>query len=228
MRSLSSLKEKHQRFLLNAQHRGLLSMGIVPEPSALLKLENVSKAYGTLGVNAVRDVSLSIAPGEFVALMGPSGCGKSTLLNLLGAMDTPTSGSVWVDQENLSQLDDAGLTRLRREKIGFVFQFFNLLSTLTVEENVLLPLQLSRSLSPQEDANKVQEILARVDLSQRRHFFPARLSGGEMQRVAIARALIHQPKIILADEPTGNLDSENGLIILELLRRIAQEQDKTI
>jgi putative ABC transport system ATP-binding protein len=143
-------------------------------------------------------------------------------------MDRPSQGEIWIGETNLSQMDDADLTRVRRERIGFIFQFFNLLSTLTVFENVALPLQLTRRFSSQEIRSRVLSILKTVDLAGRMDFYPARLSGGEMQRTAIARALVHQPDIILADEPTGNLDSENGQIVLEMLRRIAQENEKTI
>lgn len=198
------------------------------DSSPLIRVVHVSRNYGAHSVQAVRDVSMTVARGEFIALMGPSGCGKSTLLNLLGAMDQASEGEIWLDGTNLVQLGEGQLTELRRDRIGFVFQFFNLLSTLTVFENVALPLQLSRRFSAKELRKKVDAILKTVDLSDRAEFYPARLSGGEMQRVAIARALIHEPEIILADEPTGNLDSENGKIVLEMLRRISQEEGRTI
>lgn len=208
----------------------------MPDPSEpKIRLVRVSKDYGAHQVHALCDVSLMVAEGEFVALMGPSGCGKSTLLNLLGAMDQPTSGDIFMHvptgRVNLSQMDDAGLTVFRREQVGFVFQFFNLLSTLTVRENVALPLELGGAKGRMREADRVRkvgEFLALVNLSERSDFFPAQLSGGEMQRAAIARALIHDPALILADEPTGNLDTENGSVILHLLKTIAKEQGKTI
>jgi ABC-type lipoprotein export system ATPase subunit len=195
-------------------------------------VENVSKEYGAHQVRALQEVSLTLREGEFVALMGPSGCGKSTLLNLLGAMDQPSTGDIRIQTPtgtiSLKTLDEAGLTRFRREQVGFVFQFFNLLSTLTVRENIALPLALSGAGSPRAQTDRVEEFLAQVGLQGRQDFFPAQLSGGEMQRVAIARALIHDPAIILADEPTGNLDSENGSHILDLLKDISTRQGKTI
>lgn len=197
-----------------------------------IRVENVSKEYGAHQVRALQEVSLRIQTGEFVALMGSSGCGKSTLLNLLGAMDQPSTGEIHIQTAtgilSLKSLDEMGLTRFRREQVGFVFQFFNLLSTLTVRENIALPLALAGTDSPRTQTDRVEEFLAQVGLQGRQDFFPAQLSGGEMQRVAIARALIHDPSIILADEPTGNLDSENGAHILELLKDISSRQGKTI
>ena len=176
-------------------------------------------------MRALNGISLSVELGEFVALVGRSGCGKSTLLNLAGAMDLPTSGEVLVDGIATASLDDAGLTRLRREKIGFVFQSFQLLHTLTALENVELPLQLARRSGTREQALKA---LNDVGLDGMPHRFPHQLSGGQMQRVAIARALVHSPRILLADEPTGNLDTATGNAVLELLRAIAGQRTMSI
>jgi ABC-type lipoprotein export system ATPase subunit len=190
----------------------------------ILSLQNVSKDYLTDGqpVHALSGLSLNVERGDFVALVGRSGCGKSTLLNLAGAMDFPTSGKVLLDGVATSSLDDGGLTRLRREKVGFIFQSFQLLHTLTVFENVELPLLLAGKSNPREAA---RERLAWVELAGLGQRFPHQLSGGQMQRVAIARALIHSPSILLADEPTGNLDTTTGNVILELLRRLTREQN---
>ena len=196
--------------------------------STLIEVQDLSKCYGEHHVNALRGISLQIQPGEFVALMGPSGCGKSTLLNLLGAIDKPTDGQILIAGENLLNKNDSAVTQFRREKLGFIFQFFNLLSTLTAAENVSLPLDLDPKLREPERRQRVAAILERVNMGHRTDFYPAQLSGGEMQRIAIARALVHQPQIILADEPTGNLDTENGQSILELLRTLAQEEGQTI
>lgn len=194
----------------------------------VIQIESLRKHYGEHHVNALKGVSLSVQPGEFVALMGPSGCGKSTLLNILGTIDRPTSGSVLIQGQPVFENDEKALTDFRRTKLGFIFQFFNLLSTLTVQENVSLPLDLDDRLSEAERQQRVSVMLERVGMTQRADFFPAQLSGGEMQRVAIARALVHQPEIILADEPTGNLDTENGNAILQLLREISGEQGQIV
>jgi putative ABC transport system ATP-binding protein len=190
----------------------------------ILSLQNVSKDYLTDGqrIPALSNLSLGMKRGEFVALVGRSGCGKSTLLNLAGAMDFPTAGQVLVDGISTSSLKDAGLTQLRREKVGFIFQSFQLLHTLTVFENVELPLLLAGKPNAREAA---RERLAWVELGDLGHRYPHQLSGGQMQRAAIARALIHSPSILLADEPTGNLDTTTGNVILELLRRLAREQN---
>ncbi len=163
--------------------------------------------------------------GEFVALVGRSGCGKSTLLNLAGAMDLPTTGEARIDGEATASFDDAGLTRMRREKIGFVFQSFQLLHTLSAVENVELPLQLAGRSGARELALRG---LRDVGLEGMEHRFPHQLSGGQMQRVAIARAIVHSPKLLLADEPTGNLDTSTGNSVLELLQRVARERKMAI
>ncbi len=190
----------------------------------ILSLQEVSKDYLTDGqpVHALSGLSLNVERSEFVALVGRSGCGKSTLLNLAGAMDFPTSGKVLLDGVSTSSLNDSGLTQLRREKIGFIFQSFQLLHTLTVFENVELPLLLAGKRNPRE---AVRERLAWVELEGLGDRYPHQLSGGQMQRVAIARALVHSPSILLADEPTGNLDTTTGNVILELIRRLAREQN---
>jgi ABC-type lipoprotein export system ATPase subunit len=190
----------------------------------ILSLQDVSKDYQTYGqrVQAVQGLSLNVERGELVALVGRSGCGKSTLLNLAGAMDFPTSGRVLLDGVSTSALKDAELTRLRREKVGFIFQSFQLLHTLTVFENVELPLLLAGKTNVREAA---RERLAWVELEGLGERFPHQLSGGQMQRAAIARALIHSPTLLLADEPTGNLDTTTGNVILELLRRLTREKN---
>ena len=193
----------------------------------VLRVLNVRKDYATDGglVRALDDVSLEVARGEFVSLVGRSGCGKSTLLNLSGAMDFPSAGEVWINGAVSSGLDDAGLTKLRREQVGFIFQSFQLLATLSVAENVELPLMLARKGGARDAALHVLEQVGMGEYASR---MPYQLSGGQMQRVAIARALVHKPSLLLADEPTGNLDTNTGDLILSLLRRIAAEQNVAI
>jgi ABC-type lipoprotein export system ATPase subunit len=195
--------------------------------ATLLSVQRVSKDYETDAepVRALHDVSIEIGTGQFIALVGRSGCGKSTLLNLAGAMDFPTSGHVLLDGVATDQLNEAGLTKLRREKVGFIFQSFQLLQTLSAVENVELPLLLAGHPDPRPLA---LERLGSVGLAEFAQRMPHQLSGGQMQRVAIARALVHSPRILLADEPTGNLDTATGNSILELLRRICTEQKMTI
>lgn len=196
---------------------------------SLLRLDQVTKQYFTEGrpVSALAGVSLSADRGQFIALAGRSGCGKSTLLNLAGAMDFPTSGSVTLDGVETSSLNDAALTRLRRDKVGFIFQSFQLLPALSVVENVELPLLLAgRSDARPLAIDALRWVgLDEADYASRK---PFQLSGGQMQRVAIARALVHSPALLLADEPTGNLDTTTSDLILELLRRIASETGTTI
>lgn len=189
---------------------------------AIIALQNVSKDYLTDGqrVHALDDISLAIDRAEFVALVGRSGCGKSTLLNLAGAMDFPSSGRVLLDGVETSTLNDAGLTRLRRERVGFIFQSFQLLHTLTVFENVELPLLLAGKPDARAAAG---EKLGWVELDGLGDRYPHQLSGGQMQRVGIARALVQSPSILLADEPTGNLDTVTGNVILDLLKRLTRE-----
>jgi ABC-type lipoprotein export system ATPase subunit len=205
--------------------RGAKAAPISPGP--LVVLQSAGKVYRSDGqaVHALEDVSLEILPGSLSALVGRSGCGKSTLLNLAGAMDFPTSGQVLWEGVSTTSLDDAGLTRLRREKIGFVFQSFQLLPTLTVIENVELPLLLAGRAGARAAA---RELLQWVELGGFEHRYPHQLSGGEMQRTAIARALVHRPRLLLADEPTGNLDTATGNVVLSLLSRIAGEQKTAV
>jgi len=195
--------------------------------SNLLSVERATKDYHTDGepVRALHDVSMQVARGEFVALVGRSGCGKSTLLNLAGAMDFPTSGHIRLDGIATDQLSEAQLTALRREKVGFIFQSFQLLHTLSAIENVELPLLLAGRPNPRPLALDRLDSVGLAEFAQR---MPHQLSGGQMQRVAIARALVHSPRLLLADEPTGNLDTATGNAILELLRRICAEQETTI
>jgi ABC-type lipoprotein export system ATPase subunit len=191
---------------------------------SILSLQSVTKEYVGDGqpVRALDGVTLEVNAGEFVALVGRSGCGKSTLLNLAGAMDFPTSGAVLLDGVATSTLDDARLTVLRREKVGFIFQSFQLLHTLTVFENVELPLLLAGKSGARAAA---ENRLATVELTGLGDRLPHQLSGGQMQRVAIARALIHSPAVLLADEPTGNLDSTTSAVILQLLQRLTREKN---
>jgi putative ABC transport system ATP-binding protein len=189
----------------------------------------VCRTYTTGGtqVHAVAGVSLVLDEGDFVALVGPSGCGKSTLLHLCGAMDRPTAGTVRLESAVLETLDDNELTRVRRERIGFVFQFFNLLPTLTLLENVALPLLLGgERAAPAERAARA--LLERVGLGPRLIHYPQQLSGGELQRGAVARALVHQPALVVADEPTGNLDTGNGRRVIELLTELNRETGVTM
>ena len=196
-----------------------------------VRLENVSHDYGetedSAAVHVLDDIRLDIASGDFAVLMGASGSGKSTLLNLIGAVDRPTTGRVFLGDRETSALSERELTRLRRDSIGFIFQFFNLIPTLKVSENVGFPLSLAR-VPAREIDERVDAALREVSLQQRANHYPNELSGGEMQRVAIARAIIHRPPLILADEPTGNLDSKNGAAILDLIRAIHQEKRPTV
>lgn len=176
---------------------------------------------------ALADVSIVIERGDFVALMGPSGCGKSTLLHLCGAMDRPTAGRVQFEGRDLARLSDDDLTRVRRERVGFVFQFFNLLPTLTLGDNITLPCLLGGMPSAEAEA-RAKRLAERVAIGHRWSHYPQQLSGGEMQRAAIARALVHEPALLVADEPTGNLDSENGQRVLELLRTLNDDMGVTI
>lgn len=194
---------------------------------AAVSAEGLARRYGEgeTAVDALRGVSLSVARGELVAVMGPSGSGKSTLLHILAGLDKPTSGEAYIGGRALSGLDDEGLTSLRRRKVGFVFQFFNLLPMLSAEQNVVLPLKLA---GEEIDRGWVDEVIDRVGLGDRREHRPAELSGGQQQRVAIGRALITRPSILFADEPTGNLDSKAGREILELLRSCVADYGQTI
>jgi len=198
-------------------------------PAPALELRNVSKSYreGEAERVVLRDVSVTIARGEIVVLLGRSGSGKSTLLNVIAGIDRPTAGCVIVDGTDLTALDEQARTRFRRAHIGFVFQFFNLIPLLTVEENLLLPLDLNGR-ADAKGAARARELLDRVGLGGRGESYPERLSGGEQQRVAIARALVHDPALILADEPTGNLDAETATGVLDLLDTLAREAGRTV
>jgi len=195
----------------------------------VIKLVDVTKIYrqGTQEVTALNRVNLEIQRGEFLAITGPSGCGKSTLLNLLGGLDVPTSGRVIVEGVDLADMDDVRLTQFRRERVGIIFQFFNLIPILDVRENVTLPF-LIRGMPTKEANERATELLQMVGLLDRQSHHAQDISGGEMQRVAIARALINDPDIILADEPTGNLDSRSGKKILEVLSRLNTDLKKTV
>jgi putative ABC transport system ATP-binding protein len=184
---------------------------------ALVRISQVTKRYDNDGKPAVDNVSLAVAPGEAVAVMGPSGSGKSTLLNLIAGLDRPTSGTVTVAGERVDKLSETGLARFRRARIGMIFQFFNLLDDLTVEDNVLLPAQLA-GLRRDQARDRAVELLTALRIDQHRNAYPGRLSGGERQRVAIARALVNRPELLLADEPTGALDTATGEEIGQLLR----------
>ena len=190
----------------------------------MIKIENLSKVFRTENVEttALNGVSLEVKEGEFVAIMGPSGCGKSTLLNILGLLDNPDSGNYYLAGEEVGHLKEKDRTKYRKGRIGFVFQSFNLIDELTVEENIDLQLKYLK-VPKSERRERVLDILRKVNLSQRATHYPQQLSGGQQQRVAIARAVVGKPKLILADEPTGNLDSKNGLEIMELLSKLNAE-----
>ncbi len=185
------------------------------------QLEKVFKS-DTVQTVALNNVSLSISDGEFVAIMGPSGCGKSTLLNILGLLDNPTSGSYILDGKEVGNLKESGRTEYRKGRIGFIFQSFNLIDTMTVRDNVMLPLN-NMNLSRDEKNKRVEEALERMGIAHRANHYPSQLSGGQQQRAAIARAIVGRPGLILADEPTGNLDSKNGAEVMQLLSELHNE-----
>lgn len=194
----------------------------------ILQIEGLTKAYDSGAmIQALYDVSFNINYGEFLAICGPSGSGKSTLLNLIGTLDEPTAGRIVVDGVDVSALRDNALADFRRQTIGFVFQLFNLVPSMTALENVMLPLLPYQRALTFNLRERAQQLLTQVGLLERMHHLPSEISGGEQQRVAIARALINEPKLILADEPTGNLDSQNGAVILDLLLQLNQERDIT-
>jgi len=194
------------------------------EKSVLMKVENVSKDYkmGEVSVNALQEASFEIYDGEFIVILGPSGSGKSTLLNILGGMDLPSEGKVLVKDEEINKYNDKKLTAYRRDKVGFVFQFYNLMANLTAKENVELATEMCKNAL---DINKVMD---EVGLGERKEHFPSQMSGGEQQRVAIARAVAKNPLLLLCDEPTGALDYKTGLLILSLLHKINREFKKTV
>lgn len=193
----------------------------------LLKVSHISKTYGSgeNAVHALKDVSFSVPKGEYVAIVGESGSGKSTLLNLIGGLDMPTSGKVIIDGKSIFSMDDKKLTIFRRRNIGFIFQAFNLVPELTVEQNIIFPLLLDHQ---KPDKKYLEELLNVLNLKERRNHLPAQLSGGQQQRVAIGRALITRPELILADEPTGNLDSRNSSEVIALLKEASKKYEQTI
>lgn len=195
----------------------------------MIRIENLSKYYtmGTVTVKALKGINLTIKDGEYLAIMGPSGSGKSTLLNLLGALDKPTAGTVYFDGINLARVDESVLYQLRRKKVGFVFQSFNLIPTLSAIENILIPL-VPTNVSKIEGYKRAKELLMTVGLEKRILHKPSEMSGGEQQRVAVARALINNPKIILADEPTGNVDTKTGGEIMNLLKNLNKNRGTTL
>jgi putative ABC transport system ATP-binding protein len=193
----------------------------------IVEAKDVSRRYGEgdAAVDALRDVSVDFERDRFTAIMGPSGSGKSTLLHVLAGLDRPTGGRVLIDGTEITALDDADLTKLRRDKLGFIFQFFNLLPVLTAEENLVLPLSIA---GRKPDKEWLEQLLDTVDLQDRRTHLPSELSGGQQQRVAVARALISRPTVVFADEPTGNLDSKASEDVLRLLRQAVDEFDQTV
>jgi len=197
--------------------------------SAFLRFHDLTKSYyeGDVRRIVLQNAHAEFQPGEITAILGKSGSGKSTLLNLISGIDAPDSGQIWMDGRDLTTLSERDRTLFRRARIGFVFQFFNLIPTLTVGENISLPLELNRIPRPQAH-KKAQELLKAVDLLDRWKTFPEKLSGGEQQRVALARALVHDPLLILADEPTGNLDDETGAQMMSLLARLTREKNRTL
>lgn len=190
----------------------------------MIRIENITKVFRTdeVETHALNGVSMEVADGEFVAIMGPSGCGKSTLLNIMGMLDTPSSGQYWLDGIKVEGMTDSARTCFRRGKIGFVFQSFNLIDELNVAENVELPLK-ALGIPAKERKRRVVDILRRLRISHRSYHYPQQLSGGQQQRVAIARAVVTRPSLLLADEPTGNLDSQNGTEVMELLEQLNRE-----
>ncbi|NLR92808.1 MULTISPECIES: ABC transporter ATP-binding protein [Flammeovirga] len=190
----------------------------------MIKLEKINKYFQTEEVQtqALKDVNLHVKEGEFIAIMGPSGCGKSTLLNVIGLLESPTSGSYQLDGKEVADYKESQRTNLRKGNIGFVFQNFHLINQLTVSENVMLPLAYL-DLSKTDRKKKVEDVLDRLKISHRRNHYPQQLSGGQQQRVGICRAVVAQPKLILADEPTGNLDSKNGQEVMELLTELNRQ-----
>lgn len=193
----------------------------------LLEVKNICKTYGSgeTAVKALKDVSFSVPKGEYVAIVGESGSGKSTLLNMIGALDTPTAGKVLIDGRDVFSMDDKKLTIFRRRNIGFIFQAFNLIPELTVEQNIIFPVLLDYQ---KPDKAYLEELLTVLNLQERRHHLPSQLSGGQQQRVAIGRALFTRPSLILADEPTGNLDSQNSSEVIAMLKNASKKYEQTI
>ena len=194
----------------------------------VIVLENISKIYdmGEVKVKAVDGLSLEINEGDFVAIMGPSGSGKSTSMNMVGSLDVPTTGKIYLDGKDISELSESGLAQLRGQQIGFIFQSFNLIQNLTAKENIMLPMMFQGELQ-EERAKRAEELLRMVELGDRMDHYPNQLSGGQQQRVAIARSLANDPEVVLADEPTGNLDTKTGQMVLDFLDKLNKE-GKTI
>jgi len=195
----------------------------------IVALQNVYKVYrmGETEITALKDVNLKVNRGEYIAVLGPSGSGKSTMLNIIGGLDHPTNGTAYVDGEDLKYLKDSKQARFRAEKVGFVFQFFNLIPTFTVFENIMVPAEIL-GVKREEIRKRTETVVRKVGLKERTNHFPHQLSGGEQQRVAIARAFINNPVLLLCDEPTGNLDTKTGAEIISLLREINKEQGTTL
>jgi len=195
----------------------------------LIKLENVSKTYhlGKIDLPVLKNINLEISQGSFISIMGPSGSGKSTLMYLLGCLDIPTKGRIFFEDKDISKLSENELAKIRREKIGFVFQQFNLIPNLTALENIMLPM-VFKGLKEEERKKRAEELLEAVEMLKREHHKPLELSGGEQQRVAIARAFANNPDIIIADEPTGNLDSSSGRAVMDILTDFHKKQGKTV
>lgn len=193
----------------------------------LLEVKSISKTYGSgeTAVRALKDVSFSVSKGEFVAIVGESGSGKSTLLNMLGALDSPTFGKVFIDGKDIFSMEERELTIFRRRNIGFIFQAFNLIPELTVEQNMIFPVLLDYQ---KPNKKYLEELLTVLNLRERRHHLPSQLSGGQQQRVAIGRALITRPSLLLADEPTGNLDTQNSSEVMALLKEASKKYEQTI
>ena len=219
-------KQKMESLSLSREERKKIKLELKQEKEVgrdydhLIVVENLHKTYllGTTAVAALRGVDLTIDKGNFIDIMGPSGSGKTTLLNLIGGLDTPTRGKIFLEGRNISMLNDNNLAEIRRERIGFVFQFYNLLPQMTALENVMVPLHFSGKLSKRGKRKKAMDLLSLVGLDERSHHTPSELSGGEQQRVAIARAFANDPAIVILDEPTGDLDSKTGIMILNLIR----------
>ncbi|HEY4675205.1 MAG TPA: ABC transporter ATP-binding protein [Candidatus Bathyarchaeia archaeon] len=195
----------------------------------VIQVENLVKTYelGKVSIPALRGINFDVARGEFLAVMGPSGSGKTTLLNLVGAIDKPTSGRIFIDGRDITTLNEGELTKLRRHKIGFIFQFYNLIPSLTALENVELPM-LTAGVSRKDAAKRAYELLGTVGLAERVGHLPDELSGGEQQRIAIARALANKPSVILADEPTGDLDTKTGMEVVQILYDISKKENTTV
>ena len=219
-------KQKLESLSLSREERKKIKLELKQEKEVgrdydhLIVVENLHKTYllGTTAVAALRGVDITIDKGNFIDIMGPSGSGKTTLLNLIGGLDTPTRGKIFLEGRNISMLNDNALAEIRRERIGFVFQFYNLLPQMTALENVMVPLHFSGKLSKRGKKKKAMDLLSLVGLDERSHHSPSELSGGEQQRVAIARAFANDPAIVILDEPTGDLDSKTGIMILNLIR----------